>query len=540
MKTFDALVIALLLYFGFVSPHATPALAAETQTRSDRPLLLDFSATWCGPCRQMRPEIARLKEQGLRIKEIDIDQSPALVARYQITGVPAFLFVDAQGRVLERTEGAQSGANILALSRKAAAKLARQDSRFETDRAKGSRGDDDLEPKGIDSDDEPADRKTAREEHSTQNPEPWKTVVRIKVAAPGGMMEFGSGTIVSSTDDEAIILTCAHIFHVDGAAKQPRPERFPYQIMIDLFDGRLAGPRKNTVHPVETLPGKALDYDFTHDVGLIRIKTRRRLPCSPVVSVAWQPKPGMNLIAVGCPEGQDATAWSTKILHTRMGNPNATASGRASYEGLLCTNAPRQGRSGGGLYTQEGLIVGVCDFADYRNNHGIYASADSIRRILDRNNLAFVYDRARSRRSETVIAETDRPRRVRDEDEPIYRGQNPNEPAAEPSSKGIAIPKPETLGIPSPRFASNTREEEAARKAGWTHARENPETDAPVRAERAAITMDADVDPESRPDEPRDEEPAAPSREPSPRNPLARANGARFRAVDGTRSTAET
>ena len=31
-----------------------------------------------------------------------------------------------------------------------------------------------------------------------------------------GMMEFGSGTIVSSTDDEAIILTCAHIFHVDG------------------------------------------------------------------------------------------------------------------------------------------------------------------------------------------------------------------------------------------------------------------------------------------------------------------------------------
>ena len=526
MKTNKALVIALILSFGFVAPQATPAHAAEAQTGSDRPLLLDFSATWCGPCRQMRPEIARLKEQGLPVKEIDIDHSPALAARYRITGVPAFLFVDADGRVLERTEGAQSGANILALYRKAKAKLLRDGSTAETRRAKAPRGDEELEPKGIDFESEP-DRapKADRAADSDKNPEPWKTVVRIKVSAPGGMMEFGSGTIVSSTDDEAIILTCAHIFHIDGAAKQARPERFPYQIMIDLFDGRLAGPRKNTVHPVETLPGKALDYDFVHDVGLIRIKTRRRLPCSPVVPPAWQPKPGMNLIAVGCPEGQDATAWSTKILHTRMGNPNAVSTGRASYEGLLCTNAPRQGRSGGGLYNENGYVVGVCDFADYRNNHGIYASSDSIRRLLDRNNLSFVYDRSPSRGSESLVVEADRPRRVRDDDEPIYRGQNPVEAAAEPRSrsKTITIPKPEMLGIPSPRFVSNSNsgEEESARKRGWTQARESAVNDAPVRAERAAITMDADVDPQAQAEGPPADEKAepapAPSRETTPR-----------------------
>ena len=498
MKPFFASVIALTLLFGFVSPHATRSLAADAQTPPDKPLLLDFSATWCGPCRQMKPEIARLKEQGLPVKEIDIDQSPALAARYKITGVPAFLFVDASGRVLERTEGAQSGAAILALYRKAQSKLGHEESSSPTRRPKRSNADDDLEPKGINFDDEPVS-KNGRVAQSSKNPEPWQTVVRIKVTAPGGMMEFGSGTIVSSTDDEAIILTCAHIFHVDGVSKQPRPERFPYKIMIDLFDGRLAGPRKNTVHPVETLPGKAIDYDLVHDVGLIRIKTRRRLPSSPVVSASWQPKPGMNLIAVGCPEGQDATAWSTKILHTRMGNPNAVSAGKASYEGLLCSNAPRQGRSGGGLYTEEGYVAGVCDFADYRNNHGIYAAAESIRHILDRNDLSFVYNRLPSRHAENLVAEADGRRQAREDEEPLYRGQNPTEPApTDRRSKTITIPKPELLGIPSPRFVSNAQEDESTRKRGWTHAREPLESDAPVVAERAAIKMNAEVDPSSK------------------------------------------
>ena len=51
--------------------------------------------------------------------------------------------------------------------------------------------------------------------------------------------------------------------------------------MIDLFDGNLQGTQPAKVHFLESVEGKAVDYDFTRDVGLIRIRPGRRLPASP-------------------------------------------------------------------------------------------------------------------------------------------------------------------------------------------------------------------------------------------------------------------
>ena len=47
------------------------------------------------------------------------------------------------------------------------------------------------------------------------NPKPWETVVRIRVISPRST-GFGSGTIIHSTPEESLILTCAHIFKLDG------------------------------------------------------------------------------------------------------------------------------------------------------------------------------------------------------------------------------------------------------------------------------------------------------------------------------------
>src|SRR5207245_1260906 len=81
-----------------------------------------------------------------------------------------------------------------------------------------------------------------------------------------------------------------------------------------------------------------------------------------------------------CSEGHDATAWNTTIvspsMHGLAGNPQ--------YEAIECITAPKQGRSGGGLYTSDGYIAGVCDFAEPRGNHGLYATPTSIYSILDR------------------------------------------------------------------------------------------------------------------------------------------------------------
>ncbi len=61
---------------------------------SDEPFLLDFTATWCGPCKALAPVVARLAEThagALRVGKIDIDASPETARRYGIRGAPTVL-----------------------------------------------------------------------------------------------------------------------------------------------------------------------------------------------------------------------------------------------------------------------------------------------------------------------------------------------------------------------------------------------------------------------------------------------------------------
>ncbi len=134
--------------------------------------------------------------------------------------------------------------------------------------------------------------------------------------------------------------------------------------------------------------GQAVDYDFGLDVGLIRIRPGRRLPAARVVPAHWEPRSRMKMLTVGCSEGHDATAWHTLIVNPRMKG----LSGNASYQAIECMIAPKQGRSGGGLFTTDGYVAGVCNFAEPRGDHGLYATPRSIYAILDRNNMMALYE----------------------------------------------------------------------------------------------------------------------------------------------------
>lgn len=73
----------------------TDANFQEEVLHSDKPVLVDFSATWCGPCRQLSPLIDDLaKEYAGRIKvgKVDIDQSQEVAGKYGIMSVPTVLF----------------------------------------------------------------------------------------------------------------------------------------------------------------------------------------------------------------------------------------------------------------------------------------------------------------------------------------------------------------------------------------------------------------------------------------------------------------
>jgi thioredoxin 1 len=85
--------------------------------KSDIPVLVDFSATWCQPCRAIAPLVDQLAgeyEGRVKVTAVDIDESPATASKFQIRGVPTLLIIK-DGKVVGQQVGAAPKAKIAAL-----------------------------------------------------------------------------------------------------------------------------------------------------------------------------------------------------------------------------------------------------------------------------------------------------------------------------------------------------------------------------------------------------------------------------------------
>ena len=99
-----------------MTTHAHSGVLVDDRTfddvviRSEQPVLVDFSAAWCPPCRAMAPAIEKLAEElagRAVVATIDVDESPQTAHRFGITSMPTLL-VFKGGRVVEQTIGARS------------------------------------------------------------------------------------------------------------------------------------------------------------------------------------------------------------------------------------------------------------------------------------------------------------------------------------------------------------------------------------------------------------------------------------------------
>jgi thioredoxin 1 len=82
---------------------------------STLPVLVDFSAVWCSPCKMLDPIVKQLAEEWdgkVKVVKLDVDNSPELAMRYQVMGVPT-LMLFAKGEPLERITGYQSKDRVI-------------------------------------------------------------------------------------------------------------------------------------------------------------------------------------------------------------------------------------------------------------------------------------------------------------------------------------------------------------------------------------------------------------------------------------------
>ena len=96
--------------------HITQGEFADEVTRCATPLVADFYATWCGPCRMLSPMLDKLAggyADKIKFVKINVDESPGLAQNFSVQAIPTLIFFK-DGKVADRITGLSDEANLKA------------------------------------------------------------------------------------------------------------------------------------------------------------------------------------------------------------------------------------------------------------------------------------------------------------------------------------------------------------------------------------------------------------------------------------------
>jgi len=355
MKAVTSLLLLLLL--------AAPLAAADA-------VLYCFTADWCVYCHQMQPVIGRMQQAGYPIQVINRDQQPQMAQQMGVRGLPAFVLV-SKNQIIDSVEGATSFDRLAKMFQAAKPQMDVAQAAPQLNAATGlARGQSPQPTMGMPNQtgvqqatyNQPTSQ-VASASHGDIHAQAMQASVKLKVSDPDGH-SYGSGTVVHTQGNEALVLTCAHLFR-DSQGKGP--------LEVITFHQSESGT---------TVPGEILVYDLDRDVALVAIRTQSPITPMQIAPPNHQLQVGQKAFSVGCDNGGPRNLYPSRInsVNRYVGHDNVQAAG-----------APSVGRSGGGLFNPQGQLVGVCNAADDEDDEGIYAAIPTIYTVLKQANLAHLF-----------------------------------------------------------------------------------------------------------------------------------------------------
>ncbi|MCH2201111.1 MAG: trypsin-like peptidase domain-containing protein [Fuerstiella sp.] len=343
-------------------------------------VLLDFTASYCGPCQEMVPAIQEMQKLNYPIRKVDITKHPEISRQFQVEKIPTFILL-VNGTEKKRIVGKCSTDEL------------RQMMIEERDALRARRQPEDAttppqhEPRAVAQKHYPGSlrgifakilegfgghRRNTGFLHPTfraQSPEPLPAetagegplaaTVRIRVSKQDNEEDIGTGSIVHSTSDTSTILTCAHLFHDLGRGT----------IDVEFFrDGRTL-----------KYPAKIAARDDDLELAILQIRNNSVLPSVELAPAAVAVRPGDNVFSIGCDNGQMPTHMPIKVVDKdRYDIPSH----------IVCTIDPAVGRSGGGLFNSSGQLIGVCSCADRDHQEGLYMGRKPTRGMFEKAGLS--------------------------------------------------------------------------------------------------------------------------------------------------------
>ncbi|MCP4776075.1 MAG: trypsin-like serine protease [Planctomycetaceae bacterium] len=371
----------LPLIFALVScVFLLPADVSGQSSQNSSPACLYFvTQQSCPPCRQMDPVIERLVSQGYPVKTVHLETNRAWAQWANVQRTPTVIMLDSDDRIMKRFSGVIGGDVLQGWFANAGiSPVAQKQNRLPKDWERHF--------------DEPGESAPSSGVGELSNPNPGssnpgssnpknsyerlalRSTVKISLnVASQAYVDYASGTSIYSNGNSSLILTCGHLFRESNGAGK-------ISVIASAEDGS-----------VREFDGALLAWDAKNrDVALVRVDHPGfQLPVNPIAPRATSDFETDNLFTLGCDYTNGATLGETYsgIRQTGPTIRQTEILRRSNYSGIYkfdIAGSPVQGRSGGGLFTRNGELIGVCNARICNADEGIYTGLDSVYWVIDK------------------------------------------------------------------------------------------------------------------------------------------------------------